>query len=213
MLRLALRTVPLFAVIVGFAMALAAYMNFSGVRGAYLDLIRSRMATMAEDVHNDVNAALALGIRLPEQVTLPAVLARQAASDPLMLSIDVLGVDGEVVFSSDQARVGAPDRPAEDPRAFRYTRNIANDFGAPVGTVIVRLDNAVITANVERLWRDVVTNAIPAGIAAVIAGSFACFLLLTRLHRRAAWMVRAEGGEALGRAAAEVERLEPEVRA
>ena len=39
MLKLALRTLPLFAVIVGFAMALGAYMNYSGVRGAYLEVL------------------------------------------------------------------------------------------------------------------------------------------------------------------------------
>ena len=54
MIRLALRTVPVFAVIIGFAMALAAYMNFSGVRSAYLDLIHSRMAMMAEDIAKDI---------------------------------------------------------------------------------------------------------------------------------------------------------------
>ena len=52
MVRLTLRILPVFAVIIGFAMALAAYMNFSGVRIAYLDLIRSRMAMMAEDIGN-----------------------------------------------------------------------------------------------------------------------------------------------------------------
>ena len=54
MIRLALRTLPVFAVIIGFAMTLAAYMNFSGVRSAYLDLIHSRMAMMAEDIAKDI---------------------------------------------------------------------------------------------------------------------------------------------------------------
>ena len=90
MIRLAFRTLPVFAVIVGFAMFLAAYMNFSGVRSAYLDLIRSRMSMMADGIGNDISAAHALGIRLTEQTTLPDLLARQAAADPLTLSIDVL---------------------------------------------------------------------------------------------------------------------------
>ena len=70
MFRLAIRTLPVFAVIIGFAMALAAYMNFSGVRSAYLDLIRSRMSMMAEGIGNDISTASTLGIRLTEQATL-----------------------------------------------------------------------------------------------------------------------------------------------
>ena len=57
MIRLALRTMPVFAVIIGFAMTLAAYMNFSGVRSAYLDLIRARMAVMADGIGRDIAAA------------------------------------------------------------------------------------------------------------------------------------------------------------
>lgn len=63
-------------------MALAAFMTASGVSTAYRDLIRSRMAMVAQDIADDINNALALGLRLPEQMTLPAVLARQAAADP-----------------------------------------------------------------------------------------------------------------------------------
>src|SRR5437016_3790990 len=122
MIRLALRTLPVFALIIGFAMALAAYMNFSGVRSAYLDLIRSRMAMMADDIAKDVAAAHELGIRLAEQTTLPGVLARQAAADPLMLSIDVVSEAGETLFSSDRARLGRPDDAAHDTGAFRHER-------------------------------------------------------------------------------------------
>src|SRR6187397_2431960 len=109
MFRLASRTLPVFAVIIGFAMALAAYMNFSGVRSAYLELIRSRMAMMAEGIGNNIAAAQTVGIRLSEQTTLPALLARQATTDPLMLSIDVAAEDGSILFSSASARLGVPD--------------------------------------------------------------------------------------------------------
>ncbi len=66
MIRLAVRILPVFAIIIGFAMALAAYMNFSGVRTAYLELVQARMEMIAGAVATDVAAASSLGIALPE---------------------------------------------------------------------------------------------------------------------------------------------------
>src|SRR5262245_58474245 len=164
MIRLALRTLPVFAVIIGFAMALAAYMNFSGVRSAYLDLIRSRMSMMAEDIANDIVTANEIGIRLSEQTTLPALLARQTVTDPLMLSIDVVSDGGDTLFSSDATRPGRKDDAAGDTGAFRYVRQIVNNFGAPVGSVIVRLDRAAIDQRIDSLRFDIMTGALPAGL-------------------------------------------------
>lgn len=185
MIRLSLRTLPLFAVIIGLAMALAAFMTVSGVSTAYRDLIRSRMAMVAQNIANDINGALALGIRLPEQVTLPAVLARQAAADPLTLSIDVADVDGTVLFSSDVSRAGRPDDRAGDSRAFRFDQPLVNDFGAPVGNVAMRFDGTAVARGVAMIRTAAVQDALPVGLVAVLAGSFGCFFVLRHLLARA----------------------------
>src|SRR5690349_5953621 len=101
MLRLAVRTLPVFAIIIGFAVALAAYLNFSGVRTAYLDLTRARMDMIANAVGMDIVAANSLGISLPEQATLPELLSRQSGTDPSVRSIDVADSEGRILFSSD----------------------------------------------------------------------------------------------------------------
>ncbi|MFL5259938.1 MAG: hypothetical protein ACJ8AS_09300 [Hyphomicrobiales bacterium] len=212
MIRLALRTMPVFAVIIGFAMMLAAYMNFSGVRSAYLDLIRSRMAVMADGISRDIAAAQELGIRLSEQTTLPAVLERQAGADPLMLSIDVMSESGDVLFSSDKARIGHANNSVEDGMAFRYEKPVVNDFGAPVGTVLVRLDRARIDGEVLALRRDILTEALPAGLAAVVAGSLICLLLLMRIHRTASQSASAGDDDPIARAELEIGKLEPELQ-
>ncbi|WP_442579738.1 hypothetical protein ACSBOB_30340 [Mesorhizobium sp. ASY16-5R] len=214
MIRLALRTVPVFAVIIGFAMFLAAYMNFSGVRSAYLDLIRSRMAMTADGIGNDISTASTLGIRLTEQTTLPGLLARQAATDPLTLSIDVASDDGTVVFSSDAKRVGANDAAGGDASAFRQEDHIVNDIGAPVGTVVVRLNRSAIDAEIDRLRFDILNGAVPAGLFAVAAGSLICLLLLTNLHRRARRSALGQSDDdPIGRAAREMKKLQPETNA
>jgi hypothetical protein len=208
MIGLALRTMPVFAVIIGLAMALAAYLNFTGVRTAYLDLIRSRMAMSAESIGNNIAIAHGLGIRLSEQVTLPALLGRQAAADPLLKSIDVVSEEGAILFSSDAVRVGTADAAALDAGAFRHQQHIVNDFGAPVGTVVVRLDGVVIDSRIDELRLAVLAGSVPAGIGAVIGGCLICLLLLTRLHRRAEASVKGRAADdALGRAASELDRL------
>lgn len=209
MLRLAIRTVPVFAVILGFAVFLAAYMNFSGVRSAYLDIIRSRMAMTAQSIGNDISTASTLGIPLAEQVTLPDLLARQAAADPLTLSIDILSDGGKVVFSSDPERTGSQDAASGDIGAFRYEDHVTNDFGASIGSVVVRLDRSSITSEVDRLGFDILNGAIPTGLVAVVVGSLICLLLFMTLRRQARYA--AEGSarnDHIGQVTAEMERLE-----
>ncbi|MBS7700861.1 MULTISPECIES: hypothetical protein [unclassified Chelatococcus] len=193
MIRLSLRTLPLFAIIIGLAMALAAFMTISGVSTAYRDLIRSRMAMVAQDIANDINSALALGLRLPEQMTLPALLARQAMADPLTISIDVSDVDGMVLFSSSPARAGHPDGRAEDKQAFRFDQPLVNDFGAPVGNVAIRFDGAAVARGLATIRAAAVQDALPIGLAAILAGSFGCFLALRHLLARARAVVEVQG--------------------
>ncbi|WP_137390876.1 hypothetical protein [Rhodoligotrophos defluvii] len=183
MLRLALRTLPLFAIIVSFAVALGAYMNFSGVRGAYTELIRSRLQMVAEEVEHDILSATALAIPLSEQTTLPALLARQAAADPAILSIDVESPEGSTLFSSVPARVGAPHRP--DGQSFDVTKPVLNDFGAVIGRVVVRYDRTGMREGIGSLAAGIAGDAVPAGLMAMLAGSLAAFLIMTRLHGRA----------------------------
>ncbi|CAH1658437.1 MAG: hypothetical protein KF735_16710 [Chelatococcus sp.] len=208
MIRLSLRTLPLFAIIIGLAMALAAFMTISGVSTAYRDLIRSRMAMVAQDIANDINSALALGLRLPEQMTLPALLSRQATADPLTMSIDVSDVDGVVLFSSNPTRAGHPDGRTDDLKAFRFDQPLVNDFGAPVGNVAIRFDGAAVARGLATIRAAAVQDALPIGLAAVLAGSFGCFLVLRHLLARARAVVEIRNeGNPFARADAALEQL------
>src|SRR5690606_7639653 len=140
------------------------------------DIIRSRMAMTAQSIGSDISTASTLGIPLAEQVTLPDLLARQAGADPLTLSIDVLSDSGKVTFSSDPERMGLQDAASGDVIAFRYEDHITNDFGASIGTVVVRLDQPSIASEVDGLGRDILRGAIPTGLVAVVLGSLICLL-------------------------------------
>ncbi len=213
MLKLALRTLPLFAVIVGFAMALGAYMNYSGVRGAYLDLIDSRMEMVLDDLQANVYSAVSLGIPPAEQVTLPALLNRLAEADPLIEAIDVAGTDGVILFSSDPARRGARE-PEEG--GFEISRTVTNDFGAPVAALHVHYDSRKPTESIDHFGRAVLADALPAGLFAVLVGCLAAFLVLRRLHSRAIQAVehaQADMIDAADRAIDELDGDQPPSRA
>lgn len=210
MLRLAARTLPVFAVIIGFAMALAAYLNFSGVRSAYLDLVRARAAMIARDVADTVSAAEGFGISISEQRTLPELLARHAASDALLVSLDVAGADGMILYSSDPARVGGRETPeAEDP-TFRSSAPVIGPIGAPVGQATVRFDKAEMDATVAALRRDVLRGAAPAGLAAVAAGCLLALALLARLRARARRASLTEAADLIAEAERSVDALRRE---
>ncbi len=183
MLRLALRTLPLFAVIVGFAMALGAYMNYSGVRGAYLDLIRDRMQMVATDVGTVIESAVSVGIPPSEQVTLPTLLARQAEADPIIRAIHVVAPDGQLLFTSEPD-AGAPQA-GDAGEVLTIERPALNDFGVEVARLVILYDRSALDARIEGFGRAILADALPAGLIAVFAGSLAAFLVLTRLHRRA----------------------------
>ncbi|MEJ8571567.1 hypothetical protein [Microbaculum marinum] len=204
MLKLALRTLPLFAVIVGFAMALGAYMNYSGVRSAYLDLIASRMHMVLDDVAANVESAVSVGIPPAEQTTLPALLTRLVEADPLIRSISVVAPDGEVLFGSgsEADRTATPDADS-----FEVGRTVTNDFGAPVVDLHVRYDRQAPTEKIDAFATAVLADAIPAGLLAALAGSLAALLILRRLHGRAARTVNHGIVDTIDIANREVEKL------
>ena len=207
MLILALRMLPLFAVIAGLSLALGSYMTFSGVRGAYLDLIESRMAMVAEDVGTVVESAVSLGIAPPEQVTLPALLQRQAEADPLILGLAVLGPDGAVLFGSAPGPVNdepVNDEPATDGQLV-VARPVLNDFGVTVAQIRIRYDGTPPSAQVAAFGRGVLADAVPLGLGAALAGSLAAMLVLSRLHSRAGRLAMADDDDPLAQAGREIE--------
>ncbi len=206
MLRLALRTLPLFAVIVSLAMALGAYMNFSGVRAAYTELIRSRLQVIAHELERDILSATSFGIPLTEQVTLPDLLKRQASTDAGILSIDVEDAEGLTLFSSEPSRIGTRQQP--DGTSFDVALPVLNDFGAAIGRVLIRYDRTAMVHNTRTFAGAVARDALPAGLAAVLAGSIAAFLVMRQLHARARRLADGNSGDAIARAASDLRALE-----
>ncbi len=199
MLRLALGTMPLFAAIVGFAVALGAYMTYSSIMVSYRNVIESRLTVVAEQLVSAIETAQSLGIPLSEQVTLPPVLAAQVRSDPILMSIDLHARDGRILFSSDPVRTGRAVDPVEpEGGVLVLRRDIINDLGVTAGVLLLRYDEAPIAHETQRIARATRATALPVAALAVVVGSVGVLVIFGLMRRRAL-----RRGEALAAGTAE----------
>lgn len=179
MLQLALRTLPLFAVIVAGAVALGTYLMWSGVRTTQLTLIEARMRMAVEDVAQVVEAAVSLGIAPAAQVTSGDLMARQQLADTAIRDMRLLSPDGSFLFGS----VGAAP---PDAGLMRVERPIFNDFGLEVARLTLSYDVSSAEDGLRTLGLRTASEALPVGLLATLLGSLLCLLALWRLRRRGA---------------------------
>ncbi|TCT07991.1 hypothetical protein [Aquabacter spiritensis] len=182
MIRTSLGLIVVFALIAAACVAFGAYFSYVTLQNAHRKAIEARFGVTAERIAGSVQSAAALGISLPAQTTLAALLRREARLDPTILSIDVTDDDAKILFSSDPARIGvaAGLRPTH-----AVSRRVENDLAATIGAVTVRYDSAALAAGAAALAHELRIIALPALIAAALA-TIAIGLLLAAGLRRAA---------------------------
>lgn len=182
MTRTALWLIGVFALIAAACVAFGAYFSSVTLVNAYRSAVEARFAVTASRLAAVVERASSLGIALPAQATLPALLEREARIEPALQSIDLVDERGVVVFSSVASRVGAASE-KKPPHSVR--RVVLNDFDAPIGQVLLRYDPQVLAEGEGALQRDLWRIAWPALAGACLA-TIAIGLLLAVALRRAA---------------------------
>lgn len=177
-----IRTVLLFAVIIGFCLALGAYLSYANVRGHYQEILDTRLRMVAERIGVVAETAQSIGIPLAEQQTLPGLLMRERIATPLLLSIDVASAEGRVLFSTDPARLDSrlESGTADDALAFHRSRMISNDFGLTTGEIRLRYDRLKVERRLDGLARDIVLDVTPAIAAGLVVGCGGILLLMLR---------------------------------
>ncbi|MGX1308547.1 hypothetical protein AB7M35_003305 [Amorphus suaedae] len=161
------------------AVALGAYLNYGSIRQSYLDMVGSRLETVARRIGSDAEAALSIGIPLAGQATLPRLLQREREADPILLSIDVTDTSGAILYSSDPERVGKRETADSAVSEDRFAE-IENAFATSAGTVAVRASRAALNQELDTLAESIQRTALIAMVAALV-GSFAAVLLGLRV--------------------------------
>lgn len=200
------------------AIALGAYLNFGSIRIIYISLVHSRFDQLANRIGSDIEVALSFGLPLAGQDTLTPLLSREQSNDPLLESIDVTAADGRVLFSSDPSRVGADSEAHGGPVDVR-SRIVANDFGVPEGTVVVRGSIARIQRQLDSVAASVERTAAITGILAVLLCTIVILVPLRAFYGQALGAARladdaTEGADdPYGWAIAEVETAQAAIAA
>ncbi|MFM9860514.1 hypothetical protein RUR49_18795 [Pseudoxanthobacter sp. M-2] len=166
------------------AIALGAYLNFGSIRIIYISLVHSRFDQLANRIGSDIEVALSFGLPLAGQDTLTPLLSREQSNDPLLESIDVAEADGEVLFSSDPARIGAAIATLDGTVDVR-SRIVANDFGVPVGSVVVRGSMVRIQRQLDGVAAAVERTAVITGIIAVLICAIVILVPLRAFYAQA----------------------------
>ena len=211
--RLSLVLLFSIAAVVAAALALGAYLNYGSVRAAYFGQIDSRLKAIGSGIVEDIETGISFGIPLAGQETLGPLLEREKSTDPVLAAIDVLGLDGTIVHSSDARRVGR-NLPLVASDGLRLSLPISNDFGSEAGSLRMVADQSVLEENMEATASAVREAAILALVGALALALLAVLLLLVGARRNAREAeLLAEGGEGHGEgwALSEIEARQAEI--
>lgn len=72
------------------------------------DIERAKLELTLREVHDKLEADLALGMELQHDPRIEELLQRQREKDPQIHTLEVLAPDGRTLFSTDRASVGEP---------------------------------------------------------------------------------------------------------
>ncbi len=192
--RLSLVLIFAIAAVVAAALALGAYLNYGSVRAAYLGQVESRLLAIGKGIVDDIETSISFGIPIAGQETLDPLLARERAADPVLFAIDVMDREGEILHSSDPARVGQV-LPLLDAGELQVDLAIINSFGSEAGSVRFIADTSILEHNLDSTASTVRAAAIYALIGAMALALLAVLIMLSSAKRRAAEAGQMAAGE------------------
>ncbi|MEP6505502.1 MAG: hypothetical protein ABJD97_19360, partial [Betaproteobacteria bacterium] len=132
-----LRLVAVAAAVALFGIGMCGFLSHYNFESALDTAARSRMAVPAASVREGIEAVLALGVPLAGASETPALLARERTSDAEIVDISVLDAQGQVLFATDPATLGAPLPPAAAAEGL-VRMALRNSFDLQLGEVVVR---------------------------------------------------------------------------
>ena len=93
--------------VVGFAVFITCLLLYFKYQIVYVGLQRDRVLMVAAEIDQIAEVSLSLGQQFSEITALQGVLERRRKTDTLFLGIDVIGAEGQTVYSTDVERIGS----------------------------------------------------------------------------------------------------------
>ncbi|HCB13958.1 MAG TPA: hypothetical protein DEP36_10385 [Gammaproteobacteria bacterium] len=196
-------------VLIAFVLGLAVLMNYAKFERTFNGLMQSRLAFLVQDLRDTLEFGLDLGLDPAAMANTAAILTREAAHDPHILSISVFNEQGHILYQYQSKLLDphpvTPLTPAwletvlqtasktpqhiSDPETLMVGIPLINNFGRTVGGLILRYDRSFHDQELQQT----LFNLIRAALLILIAASLVALLsvwLLFRSTRRELRQVR-----------------------
>lgn len=179
-----------------FAVGMATFLNYYKYKSTVGQIVKSRVLVVTNAIENSVQASLALGLSFGELNMLGSLLERQAASDSLILGIDVFDTTGKQLYSTDAVRAGQNvtstwmdvasrakvDWYVEEPSQFVAGIAIKNNFDLTTGYLAVRYSRSYVDAAAARVGKRLLVTTVPVIVIIALLAPLALILVIRRFE-------------------------------
>lgn len=94
------------AIVLTFAVGMATFLNYYKFNSLVGRLMQSRVIVIANEIQDNVEKSLALGLSLQENNTLQGLIERELRADDLLKSIILFDASGTVLYSTESLQLG-----------------------------------------------------------------------------------------------------------
>lgn len=181
-----------------FAVGMAAFLNYFKYKSTIGNIVKSRVLVVGRGIENSVQASLQLGMQFSELAQLPQLMTREKSSDRLVRGIDVFDSSGQVLYSTDRARVGqkvpgnwtiaaerskSTDWGAEAADEYVAGISIRNAFDLTVGYLAMRYSRDEVERAAATAGREILLAALASFAGIAIVAPLALIVVIRRFER------------------------------
>jgi hypothetical protein len=189
----------LVALLVGFfAIGMSAFLNFFKYKSTFGEIVKERVLVVGRGIENAVQASLNVGLQFSELGTLPPLMQREMATDKLIVGMDVFDPAGQVIYSTDAARIRrevpagwvssaqrskTTEWTAEDGEEIIAGISLKNNFDLTVGYLAMRYSRAYVDTAARAVGREILIVSAIAFLVVALVTPLALVVVIRRFER------------------------------
>ena len=181
-----------------FAVGMAAFLNYFKYKSTISGIVKSRVLVIGRNIENSVQASLQVGMQFMELGTMNALLTREKSSDRLVRGIDVFDHTGQIIYSTDRARVGekvprewteASSRAKSTELGLESTNeyvagiSLKNNFDLTVGYLALRYSAEEVERAAKVAGREILLASLISFVGIALIAPLALIVVIRRFER------------------------------
>lgn len=181
-----------------FAVGMAAFLNYFKYKSTISNIVKSRVLVVGRNIENSVQASLAIGMQFTELQQLTQLMQREKSSDRLVRGIDVFDTSGQVIYSTDRARMGqkvptpwvlsaerskSTEWSSDESEEYVAGISLKNAFDLTVGYLALRYSREEVERASSSAGREILLAALASFIGIAIVAPLALIVVIRRFER------------------------------